>query len=357
MNKKLDIKKINEVAGLSSKILRIFLGTIFGILTPLFIGLIIAWLFDPFISELQKKGLKRGIGTAIVYIIFLTILALVIGTIIPLVYDQISSLPAILTSVSDYLNNFIDSLGSIDGFNTADAKLQIAEQINNIGSSLTQDLPNSMVNFAKSFANGFLNFGLGLIIGFFILVSFNNVTDTITIYVPKKYRKDTMDLLSMMNQSLRQFVRGALIDCTTIFVVSSLAFWAVGLKAPFLFGLFCAITNIIPYAGPYIGGIPAIIVGLSQSPLIGLAVLIIVVVVQFVEGNFFQPLIMSKTTKLHPVTIMIFLLIFGHFFGIFGMFISTPIIAVVKSIYTFYDKKYNFSKFLHKGENKSDEKA
>ena len=113
-------------------------------------------------------------------------------------------------------------------------------------------------------------------------------------------------------------MKGAVLDCTLIFVLSSLAFWAVGLKAPMLFGLFCGLTNIIPYAGPYIGGAPAVIVGLTQSPTIGILTLIVIAVIQFLEGNFLQPIIMSKTTKLHPVTIMLGLLIFGYFFGIVG---------------------------------------
>ncbi len=125
-----------------------------------------------------------------------------------------------------------------------------------------------------------------------------------------------------------------------VFVVTSLAFYIVGLRAPLLFGLFCGITNIIPYAGPYIGGAPAVIVGFSQSPLIGILTLVSVFVVQFLEGNFLQPLIMSKTTKLHPVTIMLGLLIFGHFFGIIGMVISTPVIAAFKATFMFFNDKF-----------------
>ena len=109
-----------------------------------------------------------------------------------------------------------------------------------------------------------------------------------------------------------------------------------------LFGLFCGLTNVIPYAGPYIGGAPAVIVGFSQSPTTGLLVLAVIVVIQFIEGNFFQPIIMSKSTKLHPVTIISGLLLFGHFWGIIGMFVSTPIIGVIKSVFMYFDEKYEF---------------
>jgi len=150
--------------------------------------------------------------------------------------------------------------------------------------------------------------------------------------------------LDNINVSLRSYVRGAVVDCGLIFVLSSVGLWACGLKVPALFGLFCALTNIIPYAGPYIGGAPAVIVGFTQNPMIGILSLIVIVVIQFLEGNFLQPLIMAKTTKLHPVTIMLGLLIFGYFFGIIGMLVSTPVIATLKTIFKFYNEKYEIIK-------------
>ena len=140
-------------------------------------------------------------------------------------------------------------------------------------------------------------------------------------------------------------ISGALIDSTLVFIISALCLWMVGLKAPLLFGLFCGITNVIPYAGPYIGGAPAVIVGFSQGMTTGLLTLLVIAIIQFIEGNFFQPVIMSKTTKLHPVTIMLGLLVFGYFWGIIGMVISTPIIAALKALFIYFENKYNFLNF------------
>ena len=99
--------------------------------------------------------------------------------------------------------------------------------------------------------------------------------------------------------------------------------------------------NVIPYLGPYIGGAPAVVVGLSQSTTIGITVLIAIAIIQFIEGNLLQTLIISKTTKLNPITIIIGLLVFGHFFGIIGLLLSTPIIGVLKVIYHYFDEKYD----------------
>ena len=184
-----------------------------------------------------------------------------------------------------------------------------------------------------------------MVIGFYLLLSYNNLSNSIMDFIPRRFRRNIKKLTSNINRALRNYVNGALIDSFVVFMVSSLAFALLGLKAPLLFGVFCGLMNVIPYAGPYIGGAPAVIVGFSQGIGIGIAVLIAIIIIQMIEGNVLQTLIISKTTKLHPVVIIIGLLIFGHFFGIIGMLLSTPIISVIKVIITYFDDKYDILNF------------
>ena len=369
-NSELDYKTINEVAKLSKTILSIgviltiilaiyvftlifkewkivnYILSILSILSPLIIGVVIAWLFDPIVSALKKRGLSRTVGSVLTYLIFFCIIALVLGTLIPLLSTQFNELvkivPNIVNSVQNWIDNIFNKLGNIDGFDAVSFQNKLFEQLDIFSDKMTNDLPSITVNVVKALFSGLGTFIVGLIIGFFLLVSCENVTETLLAYLPKRYRHDTKGLIYEINNSLRRFVRGALFDSTVIFVISSLGLWLVGLKAPMLFGLFCGLTNVIPYAGPYIGGAPAVIVGFSQSPTTGLLVLAVIVVIQFVEGNFIQPVIMSKSTKLHPVTIISGLLLFGYFWGIIGMFVSTPIIGVIKSVFMYFDEKYEF---------------
>ena len=114
-----------------------------------------------------------------------------------------------------------------------------------------------------------------------------------------------------------------------------------------LFGLICGLTNIIPYVGPWIGGGIAAIVGFTVSPLTGILTIAVAFAAQQIDGIVLQPLIMGKTMKLHPVTIMIGLLIFGYFFGIWGMILATPVIACCKVIILYlndilYDMELNY---------------
>ena len=372
-----NVKKLNEVIESSSFILKVaiilliivgvyasiklisilnimpFISKLLSIISPLFIGLVIAWLFDPIVSKLQKKGVRRGLGTTIVYFVFIGIIIIILYSIIPLLSDQLTdfakTIPNIMSSVEGWIDNVFQNFASIEGFDADGTKLQVMAKIQEFGTNMAQNLPEITVNIVTSFFSFMGTFLIGLIIGFYFLVGFENVHAVLS-FIPKKIRKDTILLLDDVNESLRNFVRGAVIDSTLIFVVQSILFWITGLKAPLLFGLFCGITNVIPYAGPYIGGIPAVIVAFSQSTSVGIFTLIAVVSVQFIEGNFLQPIIMSKSTKLHPVTIMLGLIVFGYFFGVFGMVISTPVIAVFKTVFMYFDNKYDFFRIRHRKE-------
>lgn len=372
-SKELNIEKVNETVGLLDKILKIayifiivasifcviklfealhlmhIVLSILKILSPLFIGLFLAWLFAPLVKKLNKKGLKRGIGTAVVYAMFLGFLAIIICAIVPVLKNQINDfinmIPSLFDSIKEWLNNLFDGLSNVDGLNVVELKANIFAKIEEYTISLTTDLPSTIVNGVKSLISGVGIFVVGLIIGFYISISFDNMGELIITLFPTKHQKDARELFNEMNMSLRRFINGALIDAFFVFIITSIAFSIIGLKAPLLFGLFCGITNVIPYAGPYIGGIPAVIVGFSQGPLTGVLTLVSIVLIQFLEGNFLQPVIMSKTTKLHPVTIIVGLLIFGHFFGVIGMVISTPIIAIIKAIFMFFRDKYDWKLF------------
>ncbi len=318
------------------------------ILSPLFIGLVIAWLFNPVVNYFRKKGVKRVIGVVIIYILFLGIIALIVGSILPILYDQIiafiKTIPNLFKSIEAFFDNTLSKLQGIEGLDIDAIKSNIIEQLEKTSTDLTSGLSTYIVNIIKALVSGISSFVVGLVIGFFFLLSFENVGETIQSLIPKKFRKETSNLADTINGSLRNYVTGVLIDATVVFGICSIAFGLIGLKAPLLFAVFCAITNVIPYVGPYIGAVPAVIVAFSMSPTIGILTLVAILVIQFFEGNFLQEYIMSKTTKLHPVTIIMGLLVFGHYWGIIGMVISTPLISVVKQIWLFFDEKYDIIK-------------
>ena len=374
-NEKLDIPKLNEIIKVSRNILKImfafmiiglilvttylikewkllnFLGAVLSILSPFFIGIIIAWLLDPIVTWLQKNGFKRAIATVMVFLSFISLVVLFFVLLIPSFADQINefigSAPNVLNNIKNFGENLFDKLNNIYNYDFTNIKEQLYGGLSNIVSGLTVTLPNKVISIASSIVSGGLNIIFGLFIAFYMLFDFNNVRKHLFNLLPKSIHADAITLTDRLNKTLKSYVQGTLLIMLLLFIFQSITLAIAGLSSPMLFGMFCAVTNVIPYIGPYIGGIPAVIVGFTISPATGIFTLLAVVIAQFLESYFLNPIVMSKTMKLHPVTIMIGLLIFGHFFGILGMVLATPIISCINIIFNFFNEKYEIVNMIN----------
>jgi predicted PurR-regulated permease PerM len=369
-NTKINIGDVNEVVDTSKKILHLlyiamiigivflvtllakewgilkFFLTLLKVATPFFIGFILAWIFNPLVCKMQNKGMNRALASAIVYVVFLAFLFIFFWFLIPTIYNQLQdliiSLPNIIDSLKLWVTNVFSNIENNNVIDVNNLENNIFNGIEGFVSNETSSLPSLILNSVGTIFSGIGTFVISLVIGIYLLIDFDNTTDHFMKIIPKTHKDEVRGLIEEIGVELRKCVNGTLFVALMVFVGDSIGFAIVGLKAPLLFGLFCGITDLIPYIGPYIGGLAAVIVGFSQSPLIGTITLIIACLVQCLENYVLQPVVMSKTMKLHPVTIMLGLLIFGHFFGIVGMILATPTIALFKVIYRFFAKKYNW---------------
>lgn len=367
---KLDIEGVNEVVKTGSKILNLFyvvmvfliimgviflckilnifpiLFTILSVVSPFFLGFIIAWLLNPIVNKLTDKGMRRGWAVALVYLMLVVLIYLFCLAIIPALVDQLNEMaktaPELLLNVKDLINNIFVKLSNGTNIDMTNVKMQFMNYLEDFSKNLTTDLPSKIVSIVQGLISGVGKFLVGAVIGFYLLMNFNNVTKFLINMVPKKFKGDFEKLTSNISEVLFGFVNGTFLDSLILLIINIIGFSLIGLNAPVLFAVFCVVTNIIPYVGPYIGGIPAILVGFTQSPLIGTLILVFIVATQSIEGNFLHPIIMGRKMDLHPVTIVISLLIFEHFFGIMGMVVATPVVAVLKVIYVFLDEKFDF---------------
>lgn len=366
---KIDYEKLNELISFSRNFMKIIftvsivalvvlitqiikewgilkiIGDVLSILSPFFIGIILAWLLDPFVSFLKKKGVKRGLGVTFVYIIVIAVLVLIgnilLPTLVNQINDMITSAPDTIKNITEELDLFIKFISKTYGLDAIVVKESVYEVINNLLQFITVDGPSILISVIKSIVSGGIDFVLGFLIGFYMLLDFDGVKRQMADWVPTRHKEEVNELTSQLNALLKNYVYGTLFVMFILFICQSIGMTIAGMQAPMVFALFCAITNIIPYLGPYIGGAPAVIVGFIISPQVGIGVLISVVVCQLLESYLLTPVIQSKTMKLHPVTIIIGLLLFSHFFGIIGMLFATPVIACGKVIINFFIKKYD----------------
>lgn len=372
-HEKLDVENLNEVISITKKLLRIglvfaiialvalatyllktwqvfeFFRTVLIIISPVFIGLLIAWLFDPIVTAMQKK-IPRLLACIIVFVIFfggiVLLLCLLLPTFTVQVKEFITGIPGILKEIKSMLNQFFLTISGDSGIDLNSVKEQVFSSIEEVGLSLTTRLPDMFINMIKSVISGGMLLILGIMIGFYMLYDFKKVNRSLLDFIPKKYHDDAKELMRRLNHSLRGYIQGLFAVMFLVFITQSIGLTLAGLKAPMIFALFCALTDIIPYLGPYIGGAPAVLVGFTISPIVGIFTLVSIVVVQLLENNFYQPLIMGKAMQLHPVTIIVGLLLFQHFFGIIGMIVATPVIACIKVIFTFIDEKINVMEMI-----------
>ena len=366
-DKEVDFNSLNDILYTGKKIVRIFyvmtiialvllgtylvkewhalkfIGEFLAVISPIFIGLIIAWLLDPLVKWLQGKKMPRILACILVYILFIALLFLIVALVIPAmgsqVKDFIGNIPDLVNDAKHFFNDVVVDLTHTFNYDFTDLKDHFYHSVESFGMNLSTKIPDMAISLATSVISGGLSFFLGLMIGFYMLFDFDKLNHAFVSFLPKSWRVGATELIVRLNESLRSYVQGVLLVMTLVFITQAIGLTLSGIQAPLVFALFCALTDIIPYFGPYIGAIPVLIVGFMMDPFVGICCVISIVVVQLLENNFYQPLIMGHTMKLHPVTIMLGLLIFQHFFGIIGMIVATPVIAALKIILTFINEK------------------
>ena len=205
INNKINVSDVNEVVGLSKKILHlvyimmiigiIFLGTLiikeWGILklivtllsvaTPFFIGFVLAWLFNPIVVRLENRGWKRGIACITVYLAFIVIMFAFFGMLIPTIYNQLNdlvvALPSIFNQLKEWITTFLDKFSSSEMINVVEIENNIFKAMENLAGGIANNLPTTIVSIAGSLVSGLGTIGISLVVGIYLLFDFANVTD------------------------------------------------------------------------------------------------------------------------------------------------------------------------------------
>ena len=372
-DKEINKEELNEVIGLSKKILQILyivfiavivlsviiafqklnvlniLLDIVKVISPFFIGFIVCWLLRPLVLRLNKKTNNNTLSSIIVFFIFVLVLFLILYIFIPTVYEEVNELvgllPSFVEKITKNINEIFTKLSNT-GLNLDDFKNKLLTNIYSYSSEIIKDLPTNIINIIISLFSGIGTFVMGLIIGIYMLIDYENIGKHFLKLFPEHIQGDMKYLSNKMGIEVRKCVNGTFLVALVVLICDSILFAIIGLKAPLLFGVICGITDLIPYIGPYIGGAAAVIVGFTESFVLGMCTLIICIIVQLVESYILQPIVMSKASSLHPVIIIIALLVFGHFFGIIGMILATPILTIARVIIEFIVEKLNMKESI-----------
>lgn len=294
-----------------------FCSIIFSIILPLVFGFIFAWIINPLYKKMNKRFNKR-MSIFMLIVLFAGFYGIIIWKFIPLIYLNIGNLT----------NSIADIIGHISEYSF----LEGLEKYKNIDIGVVIDSCSNVLEYLCIFL-------LSHVFGFYILYTYENIRDSIGALVPKRYFDIYLEYIEKVSKNMRLYLKGTLLDTLILFVVSSVVYFFLGLKYPIILAAFSSITNIIPFVGPYIGGVPAVIMGISNSLRLGVITGVCILIIQTIESNVINPMIMSQCVKVNPILILIILSIMGKFFGLLGMIFAVPTLILIKLTIPFI-KKY-----------------
>lgn len=306
------------------------LRAILAVAFPFIVAAFIAYLLHPLIEKLHENGLQWWLSVFIIFILFFGGIGYGIYKGIPIFVQQLLDLSENLPQIITEFEDWVDSIEK----KSKSWPLGVHKQINDSLHTLYGEF-DKILERVKNFLLWILDsvFIILLIpfIAFYMMKDIKYLQDEFWEIVPRRWREQTKIFIKNVDVSLGSYIRGQLIISGTVGILTSLFFWLIKLKYPLLLGAVVGITNVIPYFGPIIGAIPAVLVALTMSKTIVIYVILIVFVLQFLEGNILSPLIMGKSLRMHPLMIMFSILIGGELGGVIGLIIAVPVVAIIKT--------------------------
>jgi predicted PurR-regulated permease PerM len=307
-----------------------FLEVLLSLLVPFSVAAFITYLLHPIVEALHQKGLHRGVSILIIYILFFGGAGFAFYKGIPALIHQLGDLaenaPYFAEQYKQMVNNIVDQTSRWP----AGIHERIEDGITRMEQWLDGVLAGTMT-FLMDIINSILTIAVIPFIAFYMLKDFDVMKKAAWYITPRQWRQPGTKFLHEVDKSLGSYIRGQLLICLIIGVLSSLFFWMAGIKYSLLLGAIVGITNVIPYFGPIIGAIPAVIIAATMSVKMVLLALVIVFSLQFLEGNILSPLIVGKSLHMHPLMIMFALLAGEEVGGILGLILAVPVLVVLRA--------------------------
>ena len=348
---KFDFKFLNKVMYIATFIL-IFLGLreigvikavveLLLTLTPLYVGIVICWISQPLANKLRKFGLSKGLSAIISLIIIFAIVGLALSYIIPVIISQVTQfvkdLPSLYTSAVNRINLILYDRFGVD--------YQISSNIADLDiiSDYMGDILSYSIDTVQK-ASGFLISAVtAIIISFFMVKDMDRTKNNVIVFLSKNGKdSNRYKMLVEMDEIINSYVRGLLIDSIIVGIMTTIVCMVLKLKYAVIFGIIITFLNLIPYIGAFISYVITSLYALTVGgPVLAIITFIASFIVQMIDANILQPNIIAKSVKLHPVVVICGLLVFEKLFGVIGMVIAMPVLAILK-IYIKYKFGINF---------------
>lgn len=302
------------------------------VIIPLLMGGFLYYVTVPFQEELESRfKLKRWQSLTTIMLALVILTGLFISFVGPVIMKQgnnfIDNFPSIQREFQSYVTIALDQREKLpenvkDGINNAIKK--------------ANEYSGKIVSNAFSFITQFIStLFLIILVPFFLIYMLKDHHRFIPfVAAPFSGRRKlfVVNLFKDIDKTLRLYIQGQVTVSFILGILLLIGYLIIGLEYPLILAMWGMVTNLIPFLGPYLAVIPALIIALIQKPIMVLYVVIIMFVAQQLEGNVITPNIMGKSLNMHPLTIITVILAAGNLGGFMAILVAVPTYAVVKTI-------------------------
>jgi predicted PurR-regulated permease PerM len=325
----LTVRRSIELLGLA--VLFLFVIYAANIVSPILLSFFLTILLYPLFKWLRRKKIPEMVAISIVLIVLLAGMALLVWFISSQFSRLIEDFPSLRANVTAHLERLSNWINSKTNFSTEKQLQLINEQ------------SQKLVNFAGGYIGGvassltalFIFFGLVPIYIFLLLFYRNLLLRFVFMWFKHEDHAQVKDTLQEMQGIVKSYLGGLLIQIAYITILLGGILMIFGIKHALLIGILFAILNLIPYVGALIGNIIGVLLTLTSSDQLSdvLTVLITIAVVQFLDNNILMPKIVGSKIRINALTSIVAVIAGGTLAGISGMFLSLPVVAVLKVVF------------------------
>lgn len=331
-------------------------GYLFALQVGLF-GFVLAYILNPLVGLLMRLRLNRALAVVVTYLALLALLtggSLLISRVVaeaanfvnlvPEAFDQLSSIAASVQAwATRWLERlpfiFSDSLGNVDpegvlGAEIRDRLIGLLQDWGGGFASLLEDLitqgPSMLFSGASAVISTTLQIALILLASVYFLYDFPRFTENFRRFIPVRHRPVASDIAEKADLAVGGYLRGQLFITSVLGVLIWAGLSIVGVPLATAIAFIAAVFNLVPYLGPVIGAVPAVLLGLTVSPLTALLAIGVFILANQLEGNLLSPMILSRSTNLHPVTVLLAIMAGLGLYGLVGALLAVPFVALTK---------------------------
>lgn len=311
-----------------------------GILLPFIIASFLAYLISPLVSKIMLIGVKRWVAVVILATIFSVLMIYAISFVIPIIYNDIDILVKKAPEYTvDVKNLFIRIQHYFDRFMPFLTKYNMIDTLSAKANSL---ITNEAAKIPKSIVSIFSIIILVPVLTFFMLLGYNKTTKSIVHLVPAKYLETVLYIFYEIDFVMGKYIRGQIIEVIFVGTCSVIGLSILGVNYAFLIALVAGLCNLIPYLGPAVGLVTAVIVAAVQfqSMIVVIKVICLFIIIQQMDNHLVQPIVIGQNVNLSPVVMIFALLAGAEIFGFLGIIFAVPAMALLKNVFVMFIKRY-----------------